>query len=1150
MLVKDVVKDAISVKSGSEKDKPKVTIVTPTYKRNAEGLLLRCLNSASSQTFSDYEHIIIDDGSTDGSQDTIEKFAETDSRIVYIRHEVNSGLPAVRTNEGILRARGDAIVFLFDDNILESDFIERSYKALNETGADVVYTNVKMLSSDGNHFELGGWPLTLELMKNLNTIPNSGVLVRRSFFEAYGLYDPHIIMRRICDWDLWLRALWMGARFHHLDITSSTEYGLVSPNSIGNTIKWDVKVSYGYMLDESSMRERIEKLKPSEISEFDVLNTDAILPYVLNEKEWEKVIKEVYTPFLRRHKVTGFDPRLPSNRFVSNDAKSEWNFAWSPLKQKRRILVVSNAVNSWASFVIKTLSDESGTIVLNCPEWQLSSFDTSDLDMVILVDCTSNFILPSLNKIKIAGVPIIYSSTVQPNSSRDASDEDTLSRNFQNNSHINKLLGSGIFFSQPGISFTQEQKHCAQEVMKMADTIILQPDNSDHFSLEALCTNIFPVIASTLNEKSAKGRYDLSIDLEGEHSDESFIAPRDRCNFAHKKGIHQSWQSIAAVVESRHNSSIAVSLDSLQSLSNAEKIGLCALMNKYSVDIDAFDGAGRCFSAESFCGKLDMLEGTSWIRNVVRKEELKAILRSSCINNGNEKRISIFLNSEMISGSEVYGLMIARNLVSIGFDVQIFVPENSIYKRDLRELNSWLNREGLKPASTAPFIAGGRFLTLERKQQLSLLDGFLDFMSTSDISDVVICSGSMPMIALAGQMTTRMVFMALFQPSAYSAEELTYLRGKIAGVMSDSAWSLKGVQAICGHPGQLVRSSFRPSTTQYNIKTRSNLTKSNAVNVALGGTIQPRKRQREAIWAIKQLVDQGHDIVLNLYGYELDLLDDYVTGIYELVSELGLHKRVFLHGLVDLNRISTSNDVVLSASVDESLPQTLIALMKEGLIGVACLSGGIDELIIDQVTGYLTRDCSSAGIAEVLSRAIKGRDHWADITSRAQIAINSEYSPGPATGALLKLLIHGVRIASKIPNVEVSAKISDKAASEGTAMNEMSSYEISSSGSVTAGRKSVVNELSYDFLTSGFENGYDVRVFAGGGEANVDGRGELTLVSRLLHVNSAAEYLNSPRVPIERDTYTISADASGVYLRFRLGNKLFQSIIPIYAVEE
>ena len=76
------------------------------------------------------------------------RLAEQDDRIVYVRHDRNSGLPAVRTNEGILRARGEAVAFLFDDNVFERDFLESAWPILeSQRAVDVVHGHVAISAS-------------------------------------------------------------------------------------------------------------------------------------------------------------------------------------------------------------------------------------------------------------------------------------------------------------------------------------------------------------------------------------------------------------------------------------------------------------------------------------------------------------------------------------------------------------------------------------------------------------------------------------------------------------------------------------------------------------------------------------------------------------------------------------------------------------------------------------------------------------------------------------------------------------------------------------------------------------------------------------------------------------------------------------------
>ena len=99
----------------------------------------------------------------------------------------------------------------------------------------------------------------------------------------------------------------------------------------------------------------------------------------------------------------------------------------------------------------------------------------------------------------------------------------------------------------------------------------------------------------------------------------------------------------------------------------------------------------------------------------------------------------------------------------------------------------------------------------------------------------------------------------------------------------------------------------------------------------------------EAIEAIALLRDAGFQVRLNIYGYALKLMGDYVKDIEDTIVRLGLSGYVQCHGLATLPEIAKNNDIILSASLDESLPQTLLELMRLGLIGAGVLSGGDNE---------------------------------------------------------------------------------------------------------------------------------------------------------------------------------------------------------------
>lgn len=100
--------------------RPRISIIIPVY--NAASCLDKCVTSIRSQTFENYELLLVDDGSTDGSGVLCDKYAATDDRI-KVFHQVNGGVSSAR-NLGIDKARGEWVTFVDSDDWLETDFLE------------------------------------------------------------------------------------------------------------------------------------------------------------------------------------------------------------------------------------------------------------------------------------------------------------------------------------------------------------------------------------------------------------------------------------------------------------------------------------------------------------------------------------------------------------------------------------------------------------------------------------------------------------------------------------------------------------------------------------------------------------------------------------------------------------------------------------------------------------------------------------------------------------------------------------------------------------------------------------------------------------------------------------------------------------------
>lgn len=119
----------------------KISVIIPVY--NASCYIRRCIESVLSQSYKDFELILVDDGSTDDSGVKCDKYASQDNRIQVI-HQKNSGAGAAR-NAGLTKAMGDYIVFIDSDDMILQGYFE----ALSRHDEDVVFINVDNINEEG-----------------------------------------------------------------------------------------------------------------------------------------------------------------------------------------------------------------------------------------------------------------------------------------------------------------------------------------------------------------------------------------------------------------------------------------------------------------------------------------------------------------------------------------------------------------------------------------------------------------------------------------------------------------------------------------------------------------------------------------------------------------------------------------------------------------------------------------------------------------------------------------------------------------------------------------------------------------------------------------------------------------------------------------
>ncbi|MBO4893775.1 MAG: glycosyltransferase family 2 protein [Clostridia bacterium] len=131
---------------------PKVSVIIPVY--NSEKYLEKCLGSIAAQTFTDFEAIMVDDGSTDGSALVCKNFAENDHRFKYYYKE-NGGAASAR-NYGIKQAAGDYIAFIDSDDYIEPDCFKNLTALLDEQSFSIIQGGMKLIRNGKESLLLPG----------------------------------------------------------------------------------------------------------------------------------------------------------------------------------------------------------------------------------------------------------------------------------------------------------------------------------------------------------------------------------------------------------------------------------------------------------------------------------------------------------------------------------------------------------------------------------------------------------------------------------------------------------------------------------------------------------------------------------------------------------------------------------------------------------------------------------------------------------------------------------------------------------------------------------------------------------------------------------------------------------------------------------
>lgn len=190
---------------------PSVSVVIPAF--NREKTLQRAIDSVRTQTFGNWEIVVIDDGSSDGTWDVISRNAVRDPRIRGFRRELNSGLPAVARNVGMAKARGETIAFLDSDDWWWPHHLSRHVQGMKSCVSRAMSFSHLWTRRRGRP----GWGLlflpgtahqsgTFDQLVRRNSIQCSGVVIRTQVVNDLGGFNEDPRLRAVEDYELWLRV--------------------------------------------------------------------------------------------------------------------------------------------------------------------------------------------------------------------------------------------------------------------------------------------------------------------------------------------------------------------------------------------------------------------------------------------------------------------------------------------------------------------------------------------------------------------------------------------------------------------------------------------------------------------------------------------------------------------------------------------------------------------------------------------------------------------------------------------------------------------------------------------------------------------------------------------------------------------------------
>ncbi|CDX28980.1 Glycosyl transferase [Mesorhizobium plurifarium] len=969
------------------RSEPKVTVILPTFAR-ADGLLQLSIESVLSQSYGDFELIIVDDGSRDGTADVLNEYHSADTRVVIHSYKYNSGLPALRVNQAALHGRGKYIAYQFDDDLWTEDSLKARMAWLERQSVpSVVYgsCDAYRATEEGEVFQrVLGQEFNYALLLQGNYIANNSVIHHAALFEKHGMYDPHVVARRYSDYDLWLR-FGRTAQFQWIDATCSVVRSNME-NSLGRDIRADFTRTSKYL-----QIDRDRKLSPSNIAHYDLISAESWRNR-FSDGEIREYYREEALPFV--------------SKFNDYCTSTEMAVAASGAMQHRRVLVSKPDYSTSVDVTIRNferLEGQRGFTSTFVRERDIPSFDTSDTDIAILyrtvglaeklvtgterkgISCAylmddnmlrfhevgpeHSSIAPGTPAYRGIVAQITASDAVIGYSDQIIDDFKTYNPHaIRLNTNIQRRYVEPRSYKRSGklriaIFSNKFRAPVISKIWPGLQRIASKYRDSVEFHFWGVDPGDFPALKCDVHFRPFTHSYERYMDeLSSTYFDLSLTPLEGETRADQSKSPIKLLESVAA-------GAISVMSD-VPPYSSLPDTVCVKVRNRPDDWADAIEGL-LTLEAEQRDEILEraraFVEG-AYTAEVQYYDLYGALAATGLHAHLKNKAILYAFHEAALGGATLHLLRHAALAASFGFRVVGLVRWDGKFGPEFAR--RW--REAVKnaPLLEENWPHGANSIDDSKARSLHATDTEVaqrigERLGDLNVGLVHFATWQPTMTALGSVLGVPVV------ASVHQYYEGANTRAFAHAIHCSSSTHGEQWKKASGVPvRRIVCPVDRVFFSLFEDREARNFAMQGPLQIVVSGTLQPRKNQLAAIKAALLLRKAGHDVTVHVIGYD-DLRPDYAKECRDYVVEQGLEDHVILHGFVsDPERFYARCDLLLISALDESMPQTMLQAMASGLAVVSPSVGGVSELIKHRYSGLIAKNTSPEELAQSVKEFI------------------------------------------------------------------------------------------------------------------------------------------------------------------------------------